>query len=178
MLKIPVTQADHYQGRLDAPVILVEYGDYECPYCGLAYPIIKRIQKHFGDKLCFIFRNFPIVDSHPHAKASAVTAEYAATEGKFWEIHDMLYENQTALELPDLLRYIKNIGLEKTGLEKAFENDHFEEKINTDFMGGIRSGVNGTPSFFINGSLHRNSFEYSVLLDAINLQLKASKEVP
>src|SRR5579871_499235 len=98
MLKVPVTDNDHIQGNEHAPITLVEYGDYECPYCGQAYPIVKKIQKYFGENLRFVFRNFPIVDSHPHAGIAAMAAEFAATQGKFWEMHDVLYENQEYLE--------------------------------------------------------------------------------
>ncbi len=89
----------------------MEYGDYECPYCGSAYPIVKRIQKHFGKRLRFVFRNFPIVDSHPHAGIAAMTAEFAAAHNKFWEMHDIFYENQESLDLNDLLTYAKSLDL-------------------------------------------------------------------
>src|SRR5712671_3417123 len=97
MLKIPVTPADHIQGDEKAPLTLVEYGDYECSYCGMAYPIVKRVQSHLGDKLRFVFRNFPLAQAHPHALGAAEFAEAAALQGKFWEMHDMLYEHQAAL---------------------------------------------------------------------------------
>ncbi len=168
ILKVPVSQADHIQGDNDAPVTLVEYGDYQCPYCGLAYPIVKRIQKHFGKRLRFVFRNFPIVDSHPNAGNAAQAAEFAATQNKFWEMHDLLYENQQALSPPDLVMYGESLKLPTTDLQAAIENAIFAEKIEKDFMGGVRSGVNGTPGFFINGKFHNDSFEYDTLLTAIN----------
>ena len=167
ILKIPVTQEDHIQGDRNAPITLVEYGDYECPYCGLAYPIVKRIQKHFGKRLRFVFRNFPLVESHPHAGIAAMTAEFAATHHKFWEMHDILYENQESLDLPDLLSYAKSLDLSAADLQVAIENETFADKIKNDFMGGVRSGVNGTPSFFINGNRHNGSFEYEELLVAL-----------
>ena len=114
MLKIPVSSKDHIQGNEKAPLTLVEYGDYECPYCGMAYPIVKRIQKHFGDRLRFVFRNFPLIDSHPHAGIAAMTAEFAASKGKFWEMHDLLYENQEFLDLSDLMNYAKSLNLIRT----------------------------------------------------------------
>lgn len=166
-LKISVTEEDHIQGDKNALITLVEYGDYECPYCGAAYPIIKRIQKHFGKRLRFVFRNFPIVDSHPHAEIAAMAAEFAATYNKFWEMHDMLYEHQDALDLPYLLNYAESLELPASDLQQAIENGTFKDKIKKDFMGGVRSGVNGTPGFFINGNFHNGSFEYEDLVAAI-----------
>lgn len=166
-LKVPVTEADHIQGDGKALITLVEYGDYECPYCGSAYPIVKRIQKHFGERLRFVFRNFPIVDSHPYAGIAAMTAEFAATKNKFWEMHDVLYENQEFLDLPNLINYAESLGLSASELQMAIKNEIFADKIKNDFMGGVRSGVNGTPSFFINGNRHDGSFEYEDLLVAL-----------
>ncbi len=170
MLKITVSSQDHIQGNQNAPLTLVEYGDYECPYCGMAYPIVKRIQKHFGDRLRFVFRNFPLVDNHPHAGIAAMTAEFAGTKGKFWEMHDMLYENQQNLELSDLMSYAKSLNLSDADLRKSIEREEFAEKIKNDFMGGVRSGVNGTPTFFINEKRFNDSFEYENLLSALNAE--------
>jgi protein-disulfide isomerase len=167
MLKIPVTQADHIQGDKNAPTTLVEYGDYQCPYCGLAYPIVKRIQKHFGKRLKFVFRNFPLIDSHPDAGIAAMTAEFAATKHKFWEMHDLLYEKQEFLDMPYLLKYAKSLNLPEVELQAAIENETFTDKIKNDFMGGVQSGVNGTPTFFINGNRHNGPFDYENLLAAL-----------
>jgi len=167
MLKVPVTPEDHIQGTENAPITLVEYGDYECPYCGAAYPIVKQIQKHFGKRLRFVFRNFPIVESHPHAGIAAMTAEFASTHNKFWEMHDLLYENQEYLDMPNLHTYAKSLDLSTADLQTAIENETFDNKIESDFIGGVRSGVNGTPSFFINGIRHNGSFEYEALLIAL-----------
>src|SRR5271163_1967267 len=100
MLKVPVTADDHIQGDPDAPIILVEYGDYQCPHCGHAYPIVKRVQKHFGKRLGFVFRNFPLSEIHPYAESAAEAAEFAAVQGRFWEMHDGIFENQDTLGLP------------------------------------------------------------------------------
>lgn len=167
MLKKEVTQEDHIQGDKNAQITLVEYGDYECPYCGMAYPIVKRIQKHFGNRLRFVCRNFPLTESHPHAVIAAMTAEFASTDQKFWEMHDLLYENQDALDIPDLLGYASKLDLSAEDLQAAIENESFASKIQSDFMSGVRSGVNGTPSFYINGNRHNGSFEYEDLLNAI-----------
>jgi len=171
-LIIPVSSKDHIQGDKNALITLVEYGDYECPYCGAAYPIVKRIQEYFGERLQFVFRNFPLVESHPHAGMAAMTAEFAATHNKFWDMHDMLYENQENLEISDLLAYAKEFNLSDKDLKNAIENEIYNEKIQNDFMGGVRSGVNGTPTFFINEIRHNGSFEYENLLDAINKAVK------
>lgn len=174
VLKIPVTEEDHIQGDMNAPITLVEYGDYECPYCGLAYPIVKRIQKHFGKRLRFVFRNFPLVESHPHAGMAAMTAEFAAIHHKFWEMHDKLYENQNALNISELLMYAKSLNLSEVDLQDAIANEIFADKIKKDFMGGVRSGVNGTPAFYINGYRYNGSYEFEDLvaaLEAANAQL-------
>lgn len=167
-LTIPVSSKDHIQGDENAIITLVEYGDYECPYCGAAYPIVKRIQKHFGADLRFIFRNFPLVESHAHAGIAAITAEFAGAHNQFWEMHDMLYENQQNLEIADLLGYAKTLNLSEKDLDHAINKEMYSEKIKNDFMGGVRSGVNGTPTFFINELRHNGSFEYENLLNAIN----------
>lgn len=167
ILKVPVTQEDHIQGDDHAPLTLVEYGDYECPYCGAAYPIVKRIQKHFGKRLKFVFRNFPLVESHVNAGIAAMTAEFATNYNKFWEMHDILYEHQDALYLPNLLSYAKSLALPTAELQQAIENETFADKIKKDFMGGVRSGVNGTPGFFINGNFHLGSFEYEDLVASL-----------
>lgn len=164
----PVSSADHIQGNEKATLTLVEYGDYECSYCGVAYPIVKRIQKHFGNNLKFVFRNFPLVESHPHAGIAAISAEFAGTKNKFWEMHDLLYENQANLEISDLLSYAESLTLPAEELQRAIEKEMFKEKIRDDFIGGVRSGVNGTPTFFINGVRHNDSFEYEVLVKSLN----------
>lgn len=174
MLKIPVSSLDHIQGNPDAPLTLVEYGDYECPYCGMAYPIVKRLQKHFGDRLRFVFRNFPLIDNHPHAGIAAMSAEFADSKGKFWEMHDVLYENQRSLELSDIMNYAKTLNLSTHELKISIESEVYAQKIQNDFMGGVKSGVNGTPTFFINEKRFNDSYEYENLLSALNdvLELK------
>jgi protein-disulfide isomerase len=166
-LKIPVSSKDHLQGAVDAPVILVEYGDYQCPHCGHAYPIVKRVQKHFGKKLGFVFRNFPLNEIHPNAEAAAETAEFAGENGKFWEMHDGIFENQGALSLPMLLELAQELGLSGDGLTKALENHTYTQRVKSDFIGGARSGVNGTPTFFINGERFDEAPEYEELVAAI-----------
>ena len=166
-LSVPVSGKDHAEGSKDAPVTLVEYGDYQCPYCGDAYGIVKKIQEEMGDNLRFVFRNFPLKQSHPHAMHAAEAAEIAAQNGKFWEMHDALYENQNALDDESLKSYAKEIGLDPKKFSEELQNDTFEEKVQADFMSGVESGVNGTPTFFINGARHNGSFDYESLLEAL-----------
>jgi protein-disulfide isomerase len=150
-LTIPVGPHDHAQGPGDAPTTLVEYGDYECPHCGRAYPIVKRIQERLGDQLRFVFRNFPLAEIHPNATAAAELAEAAAPQAKFWEMHDMLFERQRALDPASLQTYVRALDLDRSALEQAIESGAPAERVRKDFMSGVRSGVNGTPTFFING---------------------------
>lgn len=170
-LKIPVGPADHIQGDSDAPCTLVEYGDYECPHCGRAYPIVQRIQKHFGKRLRFVFRNFPLNEMHPHAESAAESAEFAGAHGKFWQMHDLLFENQERLGGALYLELARDLQLASGDLSAALENREFRGKVRSDFTGGVRSGVNGTPTFFINGQRHDAPFDYPDLLAAINSAL-------
>ena len=171
-LKIPVGPEDHAQGDADAPVTLVEYGDYQCPYCGAAHPIVKQFQEQFGEDLRFVFRNFPIAEMHPNAMSAASTAEYAAANGRFWEAHDALFENQQRLGLPFYEELVIALGLLPEELYVALESGTFEEKIRSDFNGGVRSGVNGTPSFFINGTRFDGP-GFEAMADAIAIAIAA-----
>jgi len=167
LLTLPVSDRDHIEGPADAAVTLVEYGDYECPYCGAAYPIVKEVQARMGDRLRFVFRNFPLTTSHPHAERAAEAAEAAGAQGTFWPMHDLLYENQRRLRDEDLRAYGEQLGLdlERFGRELA---DHVHaERVREDFMSGVRSGVNGTPSFYIDGARHDNSYDVETLLAAL-----------
>ncbi len=168
VLTMPVTEdRDHIQGPADAPATLVQYGDYECPYCGAAYPIIKEVQARMGERLRFVFRNFPISTSHPHAEQAAEAAEAAAGQGRFWEMHDLLYENQRRLRDEDLRTYAENLGLDVELFDKELVEHVHAERVHEDFMSGVRSGVNGTPTFYINGARHDDSYEFETLLAAL-----------
>ena len=147
----PVSERDHAAGDPNAPVTLVEYGDYECPHCGAAYPIVKSIQHRLGKKLRFVFRNFPLAESHPHARRAAEAAEAAADQGKFWQMHDALFENQGQLEDDDILALARRLKLDADAIARALEEGTYTARVRSDFRGGVRSGVNGTPTFFING---------------------------
>jgi protein-disulfide isomerase len=166
-LKPPVGPHDHVQGPAKAPVTLVEYGDYECPYCGEAYPVVKALQKRLGDQVRFVFRNFPLAQAHPHAEHAAEAAEAAGAQGKFWEMHDLLYENQDALEDEDMVRYARTLHLDVPRFVKEMETGAYLERVREDFRSGVKSGVNGTPTFFINGVRHDGPFDLASLLVAI-----------
>jgi protein-disulfide isomerase len=163
-LKPPVGPADHVEGPLDAGIVLVEYGDFECPYCGEAYPELKAVQETMGDSLCFAFRHFPLSNVHPHAERAAEFAEAAATIDRFWEMHDLLYENQQALDDRSLAGYATQLGLDKALIESALRGD-FAERIRRDFTSGVRSGVNGTPCLFINGQRYDGPRDTDSLLE-------------
>jgi protein-disulfide isomerase len=167
-LTVPVdVDRDHVQGPADASVTLLEYGDYECPYCGAAYPIVKEVQDRMGDKLRFVFRNFPITTSHPHAEQAAEAAEAAGSQGRFWEMHDTLYENQRRLGDADLRSYAARLGLDLESFERDVAEHVHAPRVREDFMSGVRSGVNGTPTFYINGVRHDDSYELETLLAAL-----------
>jgi protein-disulfide isomerase len=154
----PVSARDHAAGSDDAPVTLVEYGDYECPYCGMAHPIVKAAQQELGDKLRFVFRNFPLAEAHPHARLAAQAAEAAGAQGRFWEMHDMLFEHQDALEPQDLVSYAESLELDIPQFERDLEAGTYAKKVRDDFRSGVKSGVNGTPTFFMNGARYDGSW--------------------
>jgi protein-disulfide isomerase len=141
---------DHIDGPVDADIVLIEYGDFECPYCGEAYPELKAVKEAMGDALCFVFRHFPLRQAHPHAERAAEFAEAAATTGKFWQMHALLYENQQALTDAHLIAYAKRLGLDAKLIESALAGN-FAARVQRDFVSGVRSGVNGTPCLFLNG---------------------------
>jgi protein-disulfide isomerase len=170
----PVGDGDHVQGPASAPVTLVEYGDYECPYCGAAYPIVKEIQRRLGDRLRFVFRNFPITTAHPHAEHAADAAEAAGAQGRFWEMHDLLYEHKRALGDRQLEEYAAALGLDVERWVSDMETQAHLERVRADFMSGVRSGVNGTPTFFINGRRHDGSHDLETLLAAIEAAIPAT----
>jgi len=166
-LTLAVGKRDHAQGSDEALVTLVEYGDYECPYCGQAYPIIKNIQKRLGHQLRFVFRNFPITQVHPHAQHAAEAAETAGAQNKFWEMHDRLYEHQQELSDSHLSRHASALRIDIARFENEMSNHIHADRVREDFMSGIRSGVNGTPTFYINGMRYDDSWDEETLLASI-----------
>ena len=166
-LKNSVTERDHASGAATAPVTLLEYGNFECIHCGRAYPIIKELQKHFGDNLRFVFRHFPTVQTHPHSLRAAEAAEAAGAQGKFWEMHDQLFTHQQALEDQDLLRYARRIGLDDKFAHEMSENT-FLKQIEADYNRSLfDEHVTGTPTFYINELLYTGATDAESLVDAI-----------
>jgi protein-disulfide isomerase len=163
----PVSEADHRSGPDDVPVTLVEYGDLECPACGAAYPIVEGVRRKMGARLRFVFRHFPLTQMHPHAMRAAEAAEAAGAQGKFWQMHGKLFEHQDALEDADLVRYAKALHLDDKRFASEIASAAHVERIRKDIGSGIRSGVNGTPTFFINGVRYDGSWEASDLLAAL-----------
>jgi formate-nitrite transporter family protein len=155
-LAVPVTEMDHALGPADAPVTLVEYGDFECPFCGMAFPDLKEIRSRLGDRLRFVYRHFPRPE-HPHAKRAAEAAECAAAQGedRFWAMHDMLFEHQDALEDEHLVEYANKIGLSMQRFNREFTDHQHLERVQADLAGAVRSDVHGTPTFFINGQRYQ-----------------------
>jgi protein-disulfide isomerase len=135
-------------------VILVEYGDYECPACGQAHYILQNLLAQAGDTVTLVFRNFPLTTVHPHAQLAAEAAEAAGAQGKFWQMHDTLFENQQALDADSLLEYAASLGLDVDAFAEDLTQRRFADRVREDFLSGVRSGVNGTPTFFINGVRH------------------------
>ena len=166
-LRVPVGSADHVQGSPRAPVTLVEYGDYECPYCGAAYSVLKEVQRRMGDDLRFAFRNFPLAQVHPHAQTAAEAAEAAGAQGQFWQMHDVLFEHQSALGLVHLKAYAKDLKLDEARFAQELAAHTFLPRIEADFREGVRSGVNGTPTLFINGARYDGPVEAEALLVAL-----------
>ncbi|MEO5683047.1 MAG: thioredoxin domain-containing protein [Chitinophagaceae bacterium] len=171
-LKPAVSETDHQQGKENAVVELVEYGDYQCPHCRRAYPIIKAIQEKMGDELKFIFRNFPLSQIHPNAFNAAVAAEAAGLQNKFWEMHDYIFEHQNHLDDASLVKYADHLQLNKEQFVTDFETPALSRKVEADFESGVRSGVNGTPSFFVNGEKYNGSWEADEFLAYLTAQVK------
>ena len=174
-LTVPVNiGSDHIQGSINnAPITLVEYGDYECPYTGMAYPVVKEIMKELGDdKICFVFRNFPLNDIHLHAQHAAEAAEAAAAQDKFWQMHDYLFEHQKALDDGHLLEYAQKVGLQDVRKFKDDISRHvYAPLIEESLKGGIDSGVEGTPTFFINGLRYEDPFDLKTFSETLQKYL-------
>jgi protein-disulfide isomerase len=163
-LTLPAPPRDHILGSAKARFALLEYGDYECPYCAEALPVVKAVQEELGKELCFAFRNFPLANLHPHALHAAHAAEAAAAQGDFWAMHDLLFENQTALEDDDLVQYALAARLDAQRLIAEVRGGVHEARVKEDFKSGVRAGVNGTPTFFVNGVRYDGPREVDALL--------------
>jgi protein-disulfide isomerase len=172
-LRVPVTEHDHIRGDVNALATLVEYGDYQCPHCAAAHPVVSQVLAGFGPRLRVVYRHFPLTQIHPLAEAAAETAEFAAAHGQFWKMHDLLYENQHRLGLPLLIVLTRSLTLPEQQLEEALLSRTYAPKVQSDFTGGVRSGVNGTPAFFIGDQRYDGPHDYPSLVMAINAQFFA-----
>ena len=166
-LVLPIGGRDHMLGPPDAPVTLVEYGDYQCPHCGAAHPVVKTVLRHLGRNVRFAFRHFPLAEIHPNALPAAEAAEAAGAQNKFWEMHDLLFANQDALEHRDLVRYAEALDLDLPRFVAELAEHTWEPRVREDFMTGVRSGVNGTPTFFVNGVRHDGPWYAGSLFEAL-----------
>ncbi len=171
LLTPPVGARDHARGTATAPVTLVEYGDFECPFCGRAYPELKRVLEDLGSKVRFVFRHFPLNEQHPHAEHAAEVAEAAGAQGKFWEMHDLLYQRQAALADADLVAYARQLGLDAERVRTELTAHTHRARVREDFLSGVASGVSGTPMFFINGRRHEEPGDARTLAAALRRTL-------
>ncbi|HSB00694.1 MAG TPA: Na+/H+ antiporter NhaA, partial [Anaerolineales bacterium] len=170
-LTLSVSERDHVKRSLDAPVMLVEYGDYECPHCQEVYPILYELKERMGNRVAYVYRHFPISRQHPNAQLAAEAAEAAAAQGKFWEMHHRLFTHQNELGFEDLLRHASAIGLDTDLFRRELEDHTYAERVREDFLSGVRSGVNGTPTFYINGTRYDGAWDFESLLEAIEKPL-------
>lgn len=168
-LSIPVSERDHYFGSPTAAVTVVEYGDYECPHCGLAERTVQELAARLGDEWRFVFRNFPLTTAHPHAQHAAEAAEAAGAQGLFWEMHDFLFAHQESLSDRDLVRDAVLLGADRDQFVADMTEHRFAERVREDFLAGARSGVNGTPTFFINGVRYDGYPDVDSMLSAIEV---------
>ncbi|HKG30015.1 MAG TPA: DsbA family protein [Nitrososphaeraceae archaeon] len=168
-LTLPVSESrDHIQGPVNAPITLVEYGDYECPYCGRAYMIIKEIQERLGSKLCFVFRNFPLTKVRPHAYKAAIAAETAAAQGKFWDMYDYLFKHGQVVTDENLRQSAAKLGLNVARFDREFLDRTYSSHVDEDIQSGKSSGVKSTPTFFINGDRYNSAWDMDTLLSALD----------
>ena len=168
-------QRDHVRGRADAPVTLVEYGDFQCPYCGEAYPVVRALQERFGDQLRFVFRHMPLPDLHPRAPFAAEAAEAASAQGRFWEMHDRLFEHRLELDDSDLREHAEAIGVaDSERFDAELRDGVHAARVEEDYRSGAESGVPSTPRFFVNGMIHLGSASFGELGEAIDAELHTS----
>jgi protein-disulfide isomerase len=168
-LAVPLGERDHLLGpAASAEVTLVEYGDFECPYTRRARPVVRRLRQDFGDRLLFVFRNFPLTRIHSHAQAAAEAAEAAAAQGRYWEMHDLLFDNQRHLEDEDLRRYAQRLGVDPVRFDRELAQHVYARRVREDLRRGLKSGVRGTPTFFVNGLRHEGPNDLATLWPAVD----------
>ena len=168
ILITPVTSNDHIKGNLKASITLVEYGDYECPYCGLAHSITQRLLENFKKHIRLVYRHFPLIDLHPYAELAAEVAEFAGAHGHFWEMHDLIYKNQRHLNRDTLIKLVRELNLSEVDLLNALKNKTYLPKIQKDVISGESNRVQGTPTFFINNQHYNgNSSDLESFIEQI-----------
>lgn len=167
ILAKPVTDIDHIWGNPNASIVLVEYGDLQCPHCGRAFPMVRQIKEEMKESVKFIFRHFPLTKIHPQAKPAAVATEAASRQNRFWQMHDMIFENQKRLTNTALIEYATALALDLNKFAEDISDEELHKKVDNDFMSGLRSGVNATPTFFINGERFQQSWEGNGLRDYV-----------
>ena len=170
-LAMPVSSADHILGPAHAAVTVVEYGDFQCPNCKQAAPAVKLLLQRFHGRMRFVYRHFPLQEVHPHALQAALAAEAAAAQGKFWAMHDLLFENQAHLELPALHRYAERLELDMARYEAEMADQRYLQRVRENIESGARSGVRGTPGFFVNQRIEDVSFGMQRLFAAVEAEL-------
>jgi protein-disulfide isomerase len=168
----PVESFDHMRGARHAPVMVVEYGDFECPNCKQAAPAVKLLLERFEERVCYVWRHFPLTEVHPHALMAAQAAEAAAAQEKFWQMHDVLFENQTHLDAHHLRGYAERLGLDMARYTAEIDDEIYLQRVREHIESGRQSGVRGTPTFFVNGRIRDVSFGLRALFDAVEETLK------
>jgi NhaA family Na+:H+ antiporter len=178
-LRMPVDpRRDHIRGPRTAPLTLVEYADFQCPYCGSAYGELREVERQMGSSLQYVFRHFPLAEMHPLAVPAAEAAEAAGAQGRFWEMHGRLFEHQDQLERGDLLRHARALGLDVPAIDAALDDHRYLARVREDFMSGVRSGVNGTPCLFINGTRHDGGWDADSVLRALAVAGRQQQRAP
>jgi protein-disulfide isomerase len=167
-LNLPINDQDHVRGAVTAPVTLVEYGDYQCPYCAAAHPIINDLLRQRADTVRFVFRHFPLTNVHPYAEVAAETAEAAAARDQFWQMHAWLFDHQDQFQPAFVSTFADQLGLPGYKVSREVNEHIYLDRIQRDFAGGVRSGVNGTPSFFVNGRRHDGGYTLGELVEAVD----------
>jgi protein-disulfide isomerase len=170
-----LSERDHIRGPVDASIELVEYGDYECPHCKAAFPVVNLIEAEFGDDLCFAYRHFPLIEIHPYAEAAAEAAESAGTQDRFWEMHNILFQNSPNLDWPHLLRFAVALGLDVGRFTRDVSGHRYLPRIREHIESGMASGVQGTPTFFINGVRHEGGYDLASMLNALRLAQRVAR---
>ncbi|MBI2644137.1 MAG: DsbA family protein [Candidatus Wildermuthbacteria bacterium] len=176
-LAAAVSSADHAKGNRDAKIVLVEYGDFQCPACALYEPVVEQLEEDYGDRMTFIYRHFPLRNVHAQADLAAQASEAAALQGRFWEMHDLLYQNQNEWAKNDkaeeiFVGYAVSLGLDKERFSQDMNSDAVKTKVENDFQGGVKSGVNGTPNFYLNGKKIENPGSYDEFKQLLNQELE------